>query len=121
MNDFGKFCRKLRIDHDEVMKDMALRLDCSSSFLCAVENGKKKILDSWYDRLIESYGLDREMTEQLRIAIDLSMDTISITLKEKSEADRHLIRLFFEKFDKLSAEERSTIAGILGIQDYLAM
>ena len=39
--NFGKFCRKLRIDNDELLYDMAAKLGVSSAFLSKVENGKK--------------------------------------------------------------------------------
>lgn len=42
VNNFGKFCRKLRIDRNERLYDMAKRLNVSSAFLSKVENGQKK-------------------------------------------------------------------------------
>ena len=39
----GKFLRKLRIDRNELLKDMAGKLDVTVSFLSSVENGKKKM------------------------------------------------------------------------------
>ena len=38
----GKFFRKLRIENGEVLYDMAMKLEVSSSFLSRVENGKKR-------------------------------------------------------------------------------
>ena len=40
--NLGKFLRKLRIDHDEYLKDMAQKLNISISYLSAIENGVKK-------------------------------------------------------------------------------
>ena len=56
----GIFLRKLRLDSGEIMKDMATKLDVSSSFLSAVENGKKKMPESWYDTIVNLYNLDKE-------------------------------------------------------------
>ena len=41
LTSLGKFLRKLRIDNNELLKDMAQKLNVSVSFLSAVENGKK--------------------------------------------------------------------------------
>lgn len=41
VNNFGKFCRKLRIDRSERLFDMAKELGVSSAFLSKVENGQK--------------------------------------------------------------------------------
>ena len=38
---FGKYLRKLRIDHDEKLKDMAAKLGVTGSYLSAVEIGKR--------------------------------------------------------------------------------
>ena len=42
LTSIGRFLRKLRIDHGEILKDMADALGVSYAFLSAVENGKKK-------------------------------------------------------------------------------
>ena len=42
LTSLGKFLRKIRIDNDEYLKDMADKLGVTVSFLSAVENGKKK-------------------------------------------------------------------------------
>ena len=39
----GRFLRKIRIDRNELLKDMADKLEVSASFLSAVENGKKSM------------------------------------------------------------------------------
>ncbi len=43
LTQFGIFLRKLRLDSNEIMKEMATKLDVSPSFLSTVENGKKTI------------------------------------------------------------------------------
>lgn len=68
----GIFLRKLRLDCGEIMKEMATKLDVSSSFLSAVENGKKKMPDSWYDAIVDLYNLDKEKQDELMKAIEES-------------------------------------------------
>jgi transcriptional regulator with XRE-family HTH domain len=46
LTQLGIFLRKLRLDRGEILKDMAIKLNVSSSFLSAVENGKKRIPQS---------------------------------------------------------------------------
>lgn len=45
LTEVGKFLRKVRIDHDEILKDMATKLGVSVSFLSVVENERKNIPD----------------------------------------------------------------------------
>lgn len=56
LTGIGKFLRKLRIDNEEILKDMADALGVSSAFLSAVENGKKKMPDSWIEKLKDIYS-----------------------------------------------------------------
>ena len=75
VNNFGKFCRKLRIDNDELLYDMAKKLGVSSAFLSKVENGKKKPpKDQNYD---------------------------SIDISGMSDNDRMMMLSFARKFDQL--------------------
>ena len=48
---FGKALRKIRIDRNLLLKDMADGLGCSSPFLSAIESGTKKIPDDMIERI----------------------------------------------------------------------
>lgn len=56
----GKFLRKIRIDHDERLYDMAKKVGVSSAFLSSVENGHKKASDALVDNIITIYKLDEK-------------------------------------------------------------
>lgn len=43
----GKELRKIRLDRDELMKDMARKLGVTVAYLSAVENGTRKFPDAW--------------------------------------------------------------------------
>ena len=51
VNNFGKFCRKLRIDKGELLYDMATKLEVSSAFLSKVEAQNYDSIDisNWND------------------------------------------------------------------------
>ena len=55
--ELGKYLRHLRLDNYENMKEMATRLGVSSSFLSAVEVGKKTIPAKWFDLIVKTYNL----------------------------------------------------------------
>lgn len=67
LTPFGKRLRKLRIDQGELMKDMAARLGVTSSYLSAVEMGKKSVPDAWVKTISEEYGL-ADISELQRLA-----------------------------------------------------
>lgn len=63
--NFGKFIRRLRIRNHEVLGDTAKLLGVSTSFLSAVENGKKDVPIEWVDIISKHYNLNKEEIEVL--------------------------------------------------------
>ena len=51
VNEFGKLLRKIRIDNGEILKDMADKLEMTSSYLSAIECGKRNIPNNLIPRL----------------------------------------------------------------------
>ena len=49
--EFGKMLRKLRIDCDENIRDMAFNLDITASYLSAIECGKRNIPKNLVDKV----------------------------------------------------------------------
>ena len=52
LTEFGKFLRKIRIDRQELLRDMAGTLGVSVAYLSAVENGKRNVPVSWINKII---------------------------------------------------------------------
>lgn len=69
--DFGKFCNKLRIDNNELMRDMAKRLCVSPAFLSKVECGNSKPPMKWKEKIADLYTLTGEQEEELNRFIDM--------------------------------------------------
>lgn len=69
MTELGKFLRKLRIGKNEILLDMANKLDVSPFFLSAVEIGKKKMPPMWNVRIRELYTLTNAQQEEFERAI----------------------------------------------------
>ena len=113
-NDFGKFCRKLRIDSDELLKNMADKLNVTSAYLSAVENGKRRIPDDWSEKLSQLYKLNDAQIAEMNEAIDSSLKEITINLAQsKNNAAKSTAIAFARKFDSLSDDEITKIQNIL--------
>lgn len=69
LTNFGKFNRKLRIDNNEKMKDMAQKLGVTSSYLSAVEHGKRRVPIVWIDKIAGYYKLTEQQLAELNKAI----------------------------------------------------
>lgn len=102
---FGIFLRKLRLDNNEVMIDMAEKLDVSISFLSAVELDKKNIPYSWFERICKLYDLNDRQKKELSEAICLSRHFLRVDLSDLSDEKRSLGFLFERKLESMSDED----------------
>lgn len=113
LSEFGKFTRKLRIDNNELLKDMSDKLEVTTSYLSAVEVGKRNIPDAWKEKIIKYYSLDDELIQELDEAIYNSKQTLKLKLNEYSVDDKSLILAFARKFEKLDTDEKDSIRKML--------
>lgn len=105
LTQLGIFLRKLRLDSGEIMKEMASKLDVSSSFLSAVENGKKKMPDSWYDAIVHLYHLDPAKQDAFMSAIEESQKSLEINLEDLSKEKKKLAFSFARELENMNQDE----------------
>lgn len=100
-NNFGKFCRKIRIDNNELLYDMAKKLGVSSAFLSKVENGKKKPPKEWREVLIREYHLNEREIHDLDQYMYEAQNYDSIDISTMNDSDRMMMLSFARKFNKI--------------------
>lgn len=110
---FGKFVRSLRIENDELLKDMAAKLGVTASYLSAVEHGKKKVPSNWQNELVDLYCLSPEQMEELKTAIIQSADEIEINLRNTTKTQKQVAYSFARKLESLSEKDLYRIQDIL--------
>lgn len=108
---FGKQLRKLRIDREERLKDMADRLNVTTAYLSAVENGKRNVPDAWVYEIIDKYGLTDSEAKELQRAAYENKDEITINLKNTENTEIALS--FARKFRKLTLEQADELQKML--------
>lgn len=113
LTKFGKYCRKLRIERNEILKDMSEKLGVTVSYLSAVENGNRSIPADWQDKLSKIYALNDLEVHELKIAIIDTNEEIRLKLK-KGDVNRQEFALkLARKFDTLTQDEIEKISKIL--------
>ena len=112
LTEFGKELRKLRIDNNEKLMDMAERLGKSSAFISSVEVGKKSPPSKLEDAIIALYGLVDTAAERLRVAADRSRELF--TLQPQSLVARDTAGLLARKINTLSDDQLERIRSIIG-------
>lgn len=110
---FGKICRKLRIDNGELLKEMADKLGVSSSYLSAVENGKRSVPHQWLETIAEIYSLSKSQKKELKEAYEESQLTMKMELTGYDNKEKNLIMAFAREFKDLDEENRDKIRKIL--------
>ena len=104
LTEFGKALRKLRIDHGEILKTMAERLGITSSYLSAIECGKRNIPIDMIGKLTYIYNLSATEEQELSKARDKSIKIVEINLSTNSMYKRDLALQFARKFDDIDDE-----------------
>ena len=98
LTSLGKFLRKIRIDHGEILKDMADKLGVTASYLSAVETGKKRMPSSWNNRVCSLYDLNQEQSSEFSKAIADTESKIELDLSSATNTQRELAVSFARKF-----------------------
>src|SRR5438132_9592737 len=84
LSEFGKALRKLRIDRDEKMKDMADVAGVSVSFWSAVETGAKSVPMEKVEKIISHYDLKGAEAMALRRLAANSKQEVRIRVRPES-------------------------------------
>ena len=115
VTNYGKILRKLRIDFDELLKDMAEKVEVSSAYLSAVENGNKSPSENLTNAIIEKYNMDEQSENELRMASkeDVYSSTIQINLKGRDVEQKNVALSFARKFDSLNEQDIKALWKIL--------
>ena len=113
LTSLGRFLRKLRIDRNEILKDMSDKLSVTPSFLSAVENGKKKMPSSWNNQICGLYDLDEAQQEEFTKAIAESEDRIELTLVNTPTENKELAIAFARNFSDFNDRQLEQLRDII--------
>lgn len=105
MNKIGRFLKTLRIQHGELLYDMAKRLHVSSAFLSAVENDKRSAPSSWVDTLTAEYHLTTDQYQELIDAVNDSVKQVRLNVGNVSSSKRDCALTFARNFDAFNDED----------------
>jgi len=110
----GRFLRKLRIDNDEILANMAETLGVTASYISAVEHGKRPMPNEWRDIIVTSYKLDEAKKEELDELIINSLKKVTINAENATHTQRELAFSFARRVSELPEDKLHEIQKILG-------
>ena len=110
---FGEYMRVLRVQHHEVMGDIAKLLGVSTPFLSAVETGKKNVPDEWFDILAKHYSLTNNEIVEMKNAAENSRNQVKIVLSKSESYQREVALQFARSFDGIDEDTAEKILALL--------
>lgn len=113
VTELGKTLRKIRIDRDELLKNMAEKLDMSPSMLSSIENGTRKPPVGFSERVENAYSLSDLEKDELTKALSEEWGEVRISIARRNDSDKRLALSFARSFDDLSASDKHQISEIL--------
>lgn len=99
LTPFGLALRKLRLERNLRLLDLANAVELSAAFLSAVETGKKGIPDGFVTRLSRSLDLSAAEVAELGKAKDRTRKEVRVG--NRNEEQRELIAAFARRLDEL--------------------
>lgn len=110
----GEFLKNLRIDKNRMLlKEMADILCVKSSFLSAVESGKKKFPSKWYEIFKHEMKLNDNQMKDLKEAVIETNNTIEICFSNSSMINQQLAIKFARNFDYIDENTAKKICVLL--------
>ena len=113
LTSLGRFLRKLRIDRNELLRDMAEKLRVSVSFLSAVENGKKHMPATWNTQICEIYELSEDQRSEFTRAIAETEETLEMNLAGTGINSRRLAVSFARNLPYFTDEQVEAMQRIM--------
>ncbi len=111
--DLGKRLRKIRIDAEETLGDMAHNLGITSSYLSAIEKGKRPAPANFVKAVASLYELASPEREALSVAADKTLRNVRIPLENISDRQREAALCFARSFDSLDDGEADALINLL--------
>lgn len=112
LTNFGKALRRMRIDHNEFLKDMAAKLGVTVAYLSAVENGNREVPDEWVEKLSCQYNLLPEERKELQEYAYEDKGSLKISFNGIQEEEKELALAFARTFKDLSDEDKKAMKEI---------
>lgn len=112
-NELGKYLKKLRIDREQNMNDMATELDVSTAFLSAVETGKKNIPSRLVTKIYHEYEMSPDQKTTFLDAVAKTSDKVDIKMEKGADRRNAVVLSLMAEIDNLSDEDLEAIQKII--------
>ena len=111
--EFGKRVQQLRQLAGMTLFEVAQKMNLSSAFLSAIENGRKRVPDDFVDKLGKAVPAARKEAVALESMANQARKQVVVPLPQASRQDADLATALARKFNTLSEAQKKRIRDIL--------
>jgi transcriptional regulator with XRE-family HTH domain len=97
ISEFGIFVRKIRINKNDSLRDMAKKLNISAAFLSSMEVGRKTIPIEYIDKIVNLYNLNDGQKDELIDAINKTNNEVNLELDKMNKSQQEVSLIFARK------------------------
>lgn len=109
-----KFLRTLRAQNDEIMADMAVKLNYSPAFLSKIENGRTKPPKDFEQKMRASYKLSLEEEKELRESVLEAQNQKEFpSMPNMPDDDFEMVIALARRIKDMSSSEKDDIRNII--------
>ena len=113
ITSLGKYLRKLRIERDMKLLDLAKKTHMSVSYISAVETGRKAASDDFVRAMSLAFDLSKEQVKEVVKHANETKKEIRLNLNNVDSSSRDLATAFARRFENLNTEEKDAVLRIL--------
>ncbi|WP_286694964.1 helix-turn-helix domain-containing protein [Spongiibacter sp. UBA1325] len=106
---YGKEIRKLRIDKGLTLKALADQLGVASSYVSAIEKGRKKLTNPFVENVVKAMCLSTDEEKLIWDAAFQSQSEFTIDVSNSNEQARSAVAMLARNFGSLPAEKLDQI------------
>jgi transcriptional regulator with XRE-family HTH domain len=110
---FGKELKMLRLKNDEILKNMADKMEMSSAYLSAIELGKRRVPDDFIEKLTKAYQLNQLQVNEINNALNEHEGKIEIVLNNVDSEKKEMAMIFARTFEDMGSEKAKQIIEML--------
>ena len=114
---WGQAVRKLRIDRNQTLKEMADAMKVTPAFLSAVETGRKGVPEDLVVKVIRYFRLTGEDAAQLRRLAVRNVQRVQIDTRKATGEQRELAAAFARRLAHLSEADEKQLRRILQVKE----
>ena len=111
--EFGKALKKILIEKDYRIYDIAKGLDVSSAFVSSVITGKKNVPENWVEKLTKLLDLSEQESVLLSEKASQSKDVYKIDVTNCSQLAKNTVYAFQRNLSDLDEETLQQLNEIL--------